>query len=206
MATNLAVTNPADLVNLALRRIGYKLNVGNLYDGSDAAQAALDIYAQTRDALLRQMDPGFAQRNIVLTLLKQAPAAGYIPPNTWTTAFPPLPWIFEYSYPSDCLKVRAVKPSPIFVPVFDPQPNIFDTPNDNSLTPPARVIVCNVEAAICVYTGQVTDPTTWEPDFVEAFAAAMARRLAPLLKDMNAAQLAERDETVSKIIAETEVG
>lgn len=206
MATNLPVTNPADLVNVALRRLGSKLNVGNLYDGSEAAQIALDIYGQTRDALLRQLDPGFAQRNVALTLLKTAPTGGYIPPITWTTSYPPLPWFFEYAWPADCLKVRAVKPTPIFVPVIDPQPCIFDTPNDNALVPPARVIVCNVENALCVYTGQVTDLTTWDTTSVQAFIAAMERGLAPALKDMTAAQIAERDEMSSKIIAETEVG
>ena len=43
-----ASAKSADMVNLALRRVGYKLRVGNLYDGSMAAKMALDVYAQTR--------------------------------------------------------------------------------------------------------------------------------------------------------------
>ena len=41
--------NPADVVNAALDRVGYKKNVGSLYDGSEQAAAALAIYGQTRD-------------------------------------------------------------------------------------------------------------------------------------------------------------
>src|SRR5260370_6554871 len=177
-----SVQSPADLCNVALRRIGYKFRVGNLYDGSTASKVALDIYAQTRDELLRQNDFDFAERNIVMNLLKQAPAGGYFPPNTWNPAIhPSLPWLFEYSYPVDCLKVRAVKGVPLFVLNFDPQPFVYMVENDNAFTPPQRVILCNVPNAVLTYTGQITDLTTWEADTVEALAAALGRRLAPPL-------------------------
>lgn len=201
-----SVQNPADVVNLSLSRMGYKLRVGNLYDGSMASTRALDIYAQTRDELLRQNDWGFAERNATLVLLKSAPVDGYIPPTTWSTAYPPLPWLFEYEYPSDCLKVRAVKGVPLFVPNFDPQPNVYGIANDNSLDPPAKVLLCNVADAVLVYSGQVTDPSNWEADFVEAIAAALGRRLAPVLVGMDAAKLLVGDEAASTAIAEMEQG
>lgn len=201
-----SINTPADVVNLALQRIGYKGRVGNLYDGSAAAKDALDIYAQTRDELLRQNDWGFAERNVNLTLLKFAPPGGYIPPLTWSSQYPPLPWLFEYAYPNDCLKVRAVKSVPLFVPNFDPQPNVFTIANDNALDPPAKVILCNAPDATLVYTGQVTSPALWEADFIEAIAAALGRRLAPTLVNMEAAKIAVSDEMVSKAIAETEQG
>ena len=111
-----SVSSPADVVNVTLQRIGYKLRVGSLYDGSKAANDALDIYAQTRDEVMRQDDWSFAERNVSMTLLKSAPVAGYIPPTTWSTTDPPLPWLFEYAWPDDCLKVRAVKPPTIIIP------------------------------------------------------------------------------------------
>lgn len=184
-----SVTSPADIINLSLRRIGYALRVGNLYDGSKAASTALDLYAQTRDELLRDGNWGFAERNVALTLLKQAPVGGYVPPTSWSSAYPPLPWQFEYSYPGDCLKVRAIKSVPIFIPNMDPTPVVFGLENDNSLAPPAKVILCNIADAVMVYTGQVTDPTTWEADFVEALADALGERLAASLKDINAQRI-----------------
>lgn len=205
--TNAAVQSPADAVNASLVRIGYKLRVGSLYDGSMAAKKALDVYAQTRDELLRQNDWYFAERNIALTLLKSAPVGGYIPPTTWNpNTNPPLGWLFEYSYPGDCLKVRAVKPPPLFIPNFDPQYNTFDTPNDNTLNPPAKVIVCNVANAICVYTGQITDLSTWDADFVEAFIEALARRLIPALGNAELLKIAVPEEQSSQAIAETTLG
>ncbi len=206
MASTFAVQNPADAVNVALARLGYKLRVGSLYDGSAAAKKALDIYAQTRDTLLRDGDWPFAERNVAGTLLKQAPVGGYFPPNVWSTAYPPLPWNYEYAYLSDCLDVRAVKPTPIFVPNFDPQPNIFAVANDTGFTPPQRVILSNVPNAIIVYTGQVTDPLTWPPDFVEEFAAALARRLAVFVGGPDAVKLEAADEQAEMAQAASEQG
>ena len=201
-----SVQSPADVVNLAARRIGYKLRVGSLYDGSALAMAALDIYAQTRDETLRGFDWGFAERNVAGTLLKQAPPGGYNPATGWSSAYPPLPYFFEYAYPGDCLKVRSVRPTPILIPNFDPRPNLVREYNDSSLNPPQKVILCNVPQAIIVYTGQVTDMTTWEADFVEALAAALGRRLAPGLLNAEAAKSAAQDEAASTALAESREG
>lgn len=206
-----ATTSPMETINLALARIGHKTRITNIWDGSEASSTALDIYAQTRDSVLRQNDWGFAERNVALTLLKQAPAGGYVPPNSWSSAYPPLPWFYEYTYPSDCLKVRAVKAAPIFLPNIDPRPNVFGIENDNSYSPARKVLLCNVPDAVLVYTGQVTDPATWEPDFVEALAAALAKRLAPRLGEMNqgsdaATKFSIGDEAATMAVAEKEQG
>jgi hypothetical protein len=202
-----SVTSPADMINLSLRRIGYKLRVGSLYDGSTAAKTALDIYAQTRDAVLVENDWDFAERNLTMTLLKSAPVGGYVPPTVWNPATNPPPgFLFEYAYPGDCLKVRAVKPVPLFVLNFDPQPNRFFLANDTSFTPAQKVILCDVPNGNLVYTGQVTDPATWEPGFIEALAAALGRRLVPSLMGLNAIQPAAADEQASLATAENEQG
>ncbi len=189
MAT--VIQSPADVVNLALAGIGHRDRIGSIYEGSAAAKQSLDIYSQTRDEMMRTVDYGFAERNVDLTLLKSAPVNGYFPPNQWNgTNNPPPPWLFEYGYPSDCLKVRAIKAAPLFVIDYDPQPIVFNVVNDSFYTPSRKVILCNVENALLTYTGQVTDPTVWEADFVEAFAAELGRRLAPTLANMDAAKFA----------------
>lgn len=201
----LVLSTPADIVNASLVRIGYTDLVGELYEGSEASQVALAIYGQTRDEMLRAGDWGFAERNVALTLLKQAPPDGYLTP--WTNQYPPLPWLYEYAYNSDMLKVRTVKPTTIFVPNFDPQPFIFSVENDTAYSPPRKVILCNVANAICVYTGQITDPTTWEADFVEAFIEALGQRLAPALtKSLDAAKLEGAEAQIGKQTAEQEQG
>ncbi len=192
--------NPSDLVNAALVRIGYPLQIGNLYDGSKAAQRSLAIYGQTRDTLLRTGDWQFAQRNVSLTLLKSAPDS-YVPGfNSWDpTVNPPIPWRFEYAYPGDMLKLRAVI-NP------DPQPYIFTIDIDSAYTPPRRVILCNVENAVCVYTGQVTDPLTMPPDFMEAFIDALGEGLSAGLASMQAAQMEAAEGAQDTQMAKMEMG
>jgi hypothetical protein len=185
-------TSPEDIVNQALVRLGFDRRIGNLFEGSPAAEAALEVYSQTRDEALRANDYGFAERNLSLSVLKVAPANGYIPPTVWSPAYPPIPWMFEYSYPGDCLKVRSIKAAPLWIPNFDPQPNSFAVINDTSYSPAQKTICCNVTGAILTYTGQVTDMSTWEPLFVEVLVAKLAERLSPRIAILTQERLAEQ--------------
>ena len=199
------VTTAAQVVNLALTRMGRQERIGHLYEGSKFAKAALLIYGQTRDSLLRGGNYDFAERNINASLLKSAPNGGYTPSRPWNgLTNPPPPWLFEYQYPADCLQVRNIKPIPIFVMNFDPQPHTWSVENDQYFTPAQKVILTNVQSAQLVYTAQVTDPTTWEADFLEAMAAALARRLAGSNPDM--AKMAAGDEAQSTAVAESTEG
>lgn len=201
------ITSATDMVNLSLARIGKKEFIGTLFEGSEAARVALRIYGETRDEILRSFDWGFAERNINLTLLKSAPIGGYFPPNAWNPVVnPPPPWAFEYAYNSDVLKVRSVKPVPLYVQNFDPQPNVFAVENDNNYTPAQKVILCNVPNAMLVYTAQITDPTTWESDFIDSFAGKLGLRLAPALANMDAAKFEASDAAQSTATAEMERG
>ena len=191
-----SIQTPAGIVNLALGKLGHPRRVGNLYDGSEEAKAALDFYGQTRDNMLRDETWEFSKRQAAPTLLKQAPANGYVG-VVWNPAYPPLPWFFEYGYPADCLRVWSVRPPPLQIPNFDPQHYVFGIENDNSLNPAQKVICCNVASAVVTYAGRVTDPTTWEPDFVEALAAAMARRLGRFAASPDMFKLAVADEPAS---------
>jgi hypothetical protein len=198
-----SVQTVVDVANLGLARIGYKKRIGTVYDGSDAAKLILTVYAQTRDALLVDGNWGFAERNVLGVLLKSAPVGGYFPPATWNPATnPAVPWRFSYQYPSDALKVRAVKPVSLFTPNYDPQPWPYSIDNDNAFTPPQRVILSNVQAAVIVYTGQITDPTTWDVEFVEACAAQVARRVAPGLVGMDGVKMIAADANMEQQIAE----
>lgn len=186
----LVITSPADVVNLALERIGYKLRVANLYDGSEAASVALDLYGQTRDRLLRDGEWEFASTTIAATLLKQAPT----PPNYFDTPWdpvqhPPMPWRFEYEYPTDCLKVRIMKVPVGYLFEPSPLPTLMAIANDKTYTPAKEVVLCNVPSALMVYTRQVTDPTTWPVDFTEAFAAELGAKMKARLVDQPATQM-----------------
>lgn len=182
-----SASTPADVANLALTRLGYRLKVGSLLDGSDHANTILQVYGQARDDTLRNFDYAFAQRSANLVLLKEAPAGGYFPPNAWDPAtMPPIGFMKEYGFPEDCIKIRLVKRRPGFV--FDPNPLPTDwtEANDNSYTPAKRVILCNFPDAIAVYTARVTDPATWDIAFTEALAAALSERAGAALVSLDA--------------------
>jgi hypothetical protein len=185
-----SLRDPSDIVNAALVQIGYPLQIGNLFDGSQAATKALTIYGQVRDDMMRDGNWQFASRSVVLTLLKQAPASYLTGITPWTPAYPQQPWLYEYAYPDDCLKMRIVKPSQIFPgPNFNPSPYPFAINNDNGYTPPRETILSNVAEAMGVYTGRVTNPATWEANFTTAFVDKLGTLLAPALTGLETAQM-----------------
>lgn len=203
-----SLSNPEDLVNAALVRIGYKRQIGSIWDGSEAAQLALAVYGQTRDSMLRLGDWDFAQRNVAATLLKSAPVGGYFPPAVWDpNTNPPLNWLYEYTYPDDCLKLRSLRPlSPLFIPNFDPTPIEFSIDNDNAFVPARRVILSNLSNAAIVYTGRVTDPTQWAVDFTEALVEGLSEALGPALANLDAGKLEGAESRADKGMAEMEQG
>ena len=199
-----SVTSPADVLNISLRNIGYALRVGSLLDGSKAASAALDVYAQTRDDMLRDGEWAFCERNIAATTLKSAPAGGYFD-TPWSAAtHPPWPWLYSYTYPTDCLKVRMIKPQPGFMLNMTPLPTNYSVVNDNGYATPLRVIVGNLQDPILTYAGQVTSPADWPPDFIDALAAALGTRLKRALAegDINSADLGITAQATNQAMAE----
>jgi hypothetical protein len=160
-----SVQSPADVVNLALVILGHPHRVGNLYEGSEAAKAALTIYAESRDEVLRAKDWPFALRQVAGT-------AG----STTVSG-----WAYSWTFPADCLRVRSVAPQTIPSPNYDPQPVQWTIFNDQTATPPKKVVLSNISPVNLNYTGQITDMTTWEPLFVNAVAQVLATKLAPNL-------------------------
>ena len=167
-----------DIVNQGLRRVGYKVVVGFIYEGSEAARVALDIYGQARDELLAGQDWDFARALAPLTLLKTAPVGGYNAQVPWNAALhPPIPWVYEYAYPQGCINVRAVRPAPTLIPSYAPVARIFTLGNDPTQTE-QRVVLTNQANAYAVFTAQVTDPNQWSSPFIEALVDSLGRRLA----------------------------
>lgn len=195
------ITTPEDIVNAALAKLKAPIRVGKLTEGSAPAKIALDTFGQTRDSLLREGDWGFARRDVNATLLKSAPAGGYFDTSWNRVTHPPLPWRFAYEYPSDCLKVRSLRPQPNFIPDFAPSPVLFDTPNTyilvDAVQTQVKCITCMVPSAILTYTGQILDPALWEVGFVNAMIAAMAEILAPAI-DPQAQQVENVDQDVEE--------
>lgn len=205
MAITTSTRSVADLANNALTRMGFKLRVGSLLEGSDHARHLLDVYGQTRDEMLEAFDYDFAERAVTLTLQKSAPPAGYFPPNLWNPATNPPPgFLYQYAYPPDAIKIRTIKFTPLFAVNYDPQPNNFTEANDDNFVPPQRVLLTNVPNAICTYTGRVTDPATWSVNFSDALASKLAVLLGPVLVGLDSAKLTVPEDQVDGLVATTE--
>lgn len=204
-----SVTRPEDILNIALAQIGFPRRIGDIYEGSMAAKMGLDIYSETRDEILRKQMPGFANGAIVLSLLKSAPAGGYSAGTPWTVANPPIPWLYEYGYPVDCLRILYVYSAQTAFPNYDPLPVLMKVANDPSQTP-SRVILSQQPNAAMTYVKQVTDITQWDPLFTQTLTFALSRKLASIGKGQQFlevlkanAELEANSEQVEQVSEET---
>lgn len=186
---NLSLQSPEDVVNAALGRIGYRLRVGNLLEGSLASKTALDIYGQTRDTLLRSKDWGFSEKIV------SAVASG---------GTPPAPWTQEYTYPTDCLRLRYMYNATYLTNTNNPLPVLFKVGWD--ATQSAKVIWANATAVTLVYSAQITPPNQWEPLFAETLIAMLAKRLSPILASPDVEKFEIQDEKDVGAIAESTSG
>lgn len=168
------ISTPEMVVNASLSRLGYKLRVGSLVEGTPGAIVAQDIYGQTRDFLLTIKDYDFSRASVAAT-----PVAGVVPS----------PWLFMYAYPDNAVRVRDIMTPTYLANLNDPLPINFSRGTTMLNGAVVQVILTNDAADTLVFTEQVTDPALWQEGFTESLIDALASRLAPVLADMKAAEM-----------------
>src|SRR6266566_4276081 len=99
---NPSTTNATDVVNRALDAVGAK-EIPELYDGSDESRVAIRHFGPTVRELLRAAPWNFARKQKVLDLVKDRTNTD----STLSTDVP-VPWLYEYLYPQDCVKLRFI--------------------------------------------------------------------------------------------------
>ena len=132
-----------DIVNQALSRIGSELCVDYLTDTTKQGVQARLHYANTRDALLRSHFWNFAVKRAVLVTL---------------AGTPPAPWTYQWSKPSDCLR-------------------IINVDGCNSYQLEGSTVYTFSSTATLKYVAQITDVTAYDSLFVQVFALALAVEL-----------------------------
>lgn len=158
----MAVRSPEDVCNMALDWIGYDQSIASLYGGTKVERIGVRLYGQTRDAVLREKDWTFAVRFAAAVTNGQTPQP---------------PWLFEYGYPSDCLRVRQIiAAAPGTNPVWDPRPQQFTDFDEVDTAPESKAILANISPATIVYTGRILNPLIWDAGYIDALVAALARR------------------------------
>lgn len=121
------MNTPTDIAQQAIDASGSDTDIGDIEEGTREAQICLRQYRQCLMQLFRGAHWDFARGQIPLQLL--ADATQPAPPN-----IVPIPWLYEYAYPIDCMKARFVPWNPpINLPV--PTGNIIPSNSGSPLFP-----------------------------------------------------------------------
>lgn len=194
------------IINNALQGIGARQTVASLSEGSPEARVANLCYDSTRRKILRSAPWNCARKIETLSLLIAAPGTpenpNATPSDTWNSDdYPPPPWLYGYSYPNDCVFVRAVcsQPSPQAqgaVPIFSTNvtrypaypllPAKFEVGTLLNSGNRVKGIMSNISQAIIIYNYDVTDVSLWDPGLVDCMQNALsAQFLVPLTGKMD---------------------
>lgn len=152
------------ICNLALSNIG-KDNIQALTDAGAEARACSQFYEHTRDILLHGYPWRFAGETVSLAQITNDRVGQ---------------WKYAYRRPSDCLKVRWLRPqySDQEVPMTVQEELAIQYEIEGD------VIYTNISPAFLRMTQNVSDPTKFPPLFIEALAWHLSVRLAmPLTRD-----------------------
>lgn len=181
------MTSVVGICNMALGNIGITQTIENIDDNNERARVCKLYYEATRDQVIRAMSPNFAQAFVALAVV---------------TGDPPPGWAYQYRYPTDCLYARQitdVNGSRILAlsctngTMNETVPQVPSIPYTVMSDPSGsgRIIATDQEDAVLWYVRRVTDPNSFDPEFVMALAWALAANIAiPMKVNANVAQFA----------------
>lgn len=186
------------LANRALLSVGSQSLVGNLTSADDPASVAVNtLWSPTFTQIARAAWWNCLSYQTTLTLLKAAAGTPENPQGT-TLPIPPVPWLYEYQLPGNCLHARylvqTLPPGVIGAPQLTtgqinaplwvggnryqiPFRVATDTVNGNL----SNVILTDQTQAQLLYTLDNENPAFWDSQFEAAFVAALAVFLVPAL-------------------------
>lgn len=159
------MSSAVSICNLALSNVG-KDNINDLDEPTAEARACRQFYDHVRDTLLQVYPWRFAGKTVALAEIENDK---------------PGQWAHAYKRPTDCLKIRWVRPEySLNDPCSaDPQEELAH-PHDVE----GQTIYSNLSPAFLRYTFRLTDPTRFSPLFVETMSWHLATRIAmPLTRD-----------------------
>lgn len=191
------MTSPVDICNQALLEAGIQTTITSLSDGTPEAVSCNILYLPKVQMTSRAASWDFMRKTLALTLLRVAPQVQSTTTPAYSTP-PPQPFLYEYAYPSDCLKLRFMIPyitPPSTSPPLttggnaaafgiSPNPSIpfvigldYDAQNN-----PIKVIMTDLPLAQMVYTADLSQvPDLWDSLFSNAVTAVLATYLITAL-------------------------
>jgi hypothetical protein len=190
--------------------------IASLTENSPEAMACNAHFEGACRAMLRLAPWSFARKTLQGALIAAAPGTLENPNGTLPFPLVPniagnqavqiVPWLYEYAWPQDCVRLRQVKlpynqpnqgvgtvnlwPGVVEAPLLygallgmdlgqrvNYQLALDQDPAQNQI----RVILTNVEYALIIYTALVDNPNLWDDEFTEAFVYALASHLVGAL-------------------------
>ncbi len=152
------------ICNLALSNIG-KDNINALTDAGAEARACSQFYDHVRGTLLQGYPWRFAGKSVSLAEVANDKAGQ---------------WSHAYKRPTDCLKVRWVRPAYSEDNGKLSEQEEIEFPYEIE----GDTIYCDLSPAFLRYTFDLSDPSKFSPLFVDAMSWHLAVRLAmPLTRD-----------------------
>ena len=192
------MTTETEICNRALSAFGAQSIITDVAteDSTEAIQCRL-WYDATRDEVLEGALWNFARRAAMLARVKALPGTpegGTTTETEWQPEWPTPPWLYSYTYPTDCIKARFVLPGSgtVSVPgvaIFSAATGRYDgylTNNppipfvvSNELNPTEiKVINTNQVDALLIYTRRVETPDLWSAQFTNALVNILAVKLS----------------------------
>jgi|TARA_R100001530_G_C4312005_1_gene153295 hypothetical protein len=151
------MSSQVDVYNLALDNIASKARVNSLTEDSVERKTCEAQFFAAREVVLEDHDWNFASFYDTLTLVKEST----------DTIPPPLPWLYQYTYPSLCVYAREITRQ---LDSEEDVPFRVDLNDDKT----AKYIHTDKQDAILRYTRRITNITLFTPRAVEALGWKLA--------------------------------
>lgn len=206
------------IANRALLAVGARAQVSSVFpsDGSDEGNSIAVLWTPTFESLARSAQWNCLRRQQTLSLIQAAQGTPENP-NGSTYPQPPVPWLYAYAYPSDCLDFRYIVPSlPVQVGGSTPPTTINNASGSwlpsggqipyavstsfTSNGSPFIVILTNQCQAQGVYTCNQPNPAAWDSLFQAAMVASLGAFLVPALS-MNVQLMQAQINTAEAMIS-----
>lgn len=186
------------LGNRALLMIGARAQVASLTEGSTESDAISVLYQPTFEQLARTAPWDCLRQQAGLSLIAAAQGTPENQDGT-TLPLPPVPWLYQYAYPSNCLQIRFILPPftnstptgtvPISTSMIGagawvpgvgqiPYAVAYSTDTNNN---PIETVLTNQTQALAVYTVNQSNPVIFDSLFEQALVASLAAYLVPAL-------------------------
>lgn len=190
------MASEVSICNDALQSVGTRSSIAALTESSPEARTCNQVYASTRDEVAGMAFWNFARKTATFSLLKSAPGTPSNPVVStlvWSTAYPAPPWLYEYSYPSDCIQCRMIVPqintAVAGVPLMTGPVQMYPYLNGPAVPfmvasdlddqgTQINVVLTNQYQAIGVYTCRTTNPNLFGAQYCRALSAAIGARIA----------------------------